>query len=162
MGHIYKPDEFCFLFLHILNGRMATLPRALPQSFRDLHFCFRESKFKTAASASFRGVDFFTIFLEVLPRSHGELPRKLFGGVAWKCAGGLSVPPRENFASAKLPRSFRKEYEHFYQTIPKPYQNHCHILFTTAQQVKKQVPPILGVNQRHNNQRHCNTFIRYL
>ena len=32
---------------------MATLPRALPQSFRDLHFCFRESKFKTAASASF-------------------------------------------------------------------------------------------------------------
>ena len=66
---------------------MATLPRALPRSFRDLHLCFRESKFKTAASASFRGVDFFTIFLEVLPRSHGELPRKLlnFVGVAWKC-----------------------------------------------------------------------------
>ncbi len=117
------PSEFCFLFLHILNGRMATLLRALPQSFRDLHFCFRESKFKTAASASFRGVDFFYDFLEVLPRSHGELPRKLFGGVAWKCAGGLSVPPRENFASAKLPRSFRKEYEHF-------YQNHTKIIAT--------------------------------
>ena len=62
---------------------MATLPRALPQSFRDLHFCFRENKFKTAASASFRGVDFFAIFLEALPRSHGELPRKLFVRVAW-------------------------------------------------------------------------------
>ena len=60
---------------------MATLPRALPRSFRDLHVCFRESKFKT----SFRGVDFFAIFIEVLPRSHGELPRKLFVGVAWKC-----------------------------------------------------------------------------
>ena len=77
--------EFWFFFLHILNGRMATLPQALPRSFRDLHFCFRESKFKTAASASFRGVDFFRIFLEVLPRSHGELPRKLYLGVAWKC-----------------------------------------------------------------------------
>ena len=64
---------------------MATLPQALPRSFRDLHFCFRESKFKTAASASFRGVDFFRIFLEVLPRSHGELPRKLYLGVEWKC-----------------------------------------------------------------------------
>ena len=37
---------------------MATLPRALPQSFHGLRFCFRENKFKTAASASFRGVDF--------------------------------------------------------------------------------------------------------
>ena len=80
-----KKTEFWFFFLHILNGRMATLPQALPRSFRDLHFCFRESKFKTAASASFRGVDFFRIFLEVLPRSHGELPRKLYLGVAWKC-----------------------------------------------------------------------------
>ena len=81
--------EFWFLFLHILNGRMATLPQALPRSFRDLHVCFRESKFKTAASASFRGVDIFTIFLEVLPQSHRELPRKLFVGrigVEWKCA----------------------------------------------------------------------------
>ena len=64
---------------------MATLPQALPRSFRGLHFCFHESKFKTAASASFRGVDILRIFLEVLPRSHGELPRKLFLGVAWKC-----------------------------------------------------------------------------
>ena len=72
--------EFWFLFLHILNGRMATLPQALPRSFRDLNVCFRESKFKIAASASFRGVDIFTIFLEVLPRSHRELPRKLFVG----------------------------------------------------------------------------------
>ena len=77
--------EFWFLFLHILNGRMATLPQTLPRSFRDLHFCFRESKFKTRASASFRAVDFFSISLEVLPRSHRELPRKLFLGVAWKC-----------------------------------------------------------------------------
>ena len=30
-------------------------------------------------------VDFFRIFLEVLPRSHGELPRKLYLGVEWKC-----------------------------------------------------------------------------
>ena len=50
-----------------------------------INFCFRESKFKTAASASFRIADFLRIFLEVLPRSHGELPRKLFLGVAWKC-----------------------------------------------------------------------------
>ena len=71
------------LYVYILVGRMATLPRALPRSFRDLHFCFRESKFKTAASASFRGVNSFMIFLEVLPRSHRELPRKLFVGVAW-------------------------------------------------------------------------------
>ena len=78
--------EFWFLFLPFLNGRMVTLPQALPRSFRDLHFCFRESKFKTAAGASFRGVDFFTIFQDVLPRSHGKLPRKLFLGVAWKCA----------------------------------------------------------------------------
>ena len=77
--------EFWFLFLHILNGRMATLPQALPRSFRDMHFCFRESKFKTRASASFREVEFLTISLEVLPRSHRELPRKLFLGVAWKC-----------------------------------------------------------------------------
>ena len=84
-GHELDQLSFDFFFLHILNGRMATLPQALPRSFRDLHFCFRESKFKTAASASFRGVDFFRIFLEVLPRSHGELPRKLYLGVAWKC-----------------------------------------------------------------------------
>ena len=75
-----ETHEFWFLFLHILNGHMATLPQALPRSFRDLHVCFRESKFKTAASASFRGVDIFTIFLEVLPRWHRELPRKLFVG----------------------------------------------------------------------------------
>ena len=56
------PHEFWFLYLHILLGHMATLPRALPRSFRDLHVCFRESKFKTAASASFRGVDFFYDF----------------------------------------------------------------------------------------------------
>ena len=79
-NEVLKTSEFWFLFLHILNGRMATLPQALPRSFRDLHVCFRESKFKTAASASFRGVDIFTIFLEVLPRSHRELPRKLFVG----------------------------------------------------------------------------------
>ena len=78
-------NEFWFLFLHFLNGRLATLPQTLPRSFRDLHFCFRESKFKTRASASFRAVDFFSISLEVLPRSHRELPRKLFLGVAWKC-----------------------------------------------------------------------------
>ena len=69
--------ELWFLFLHLLNGRMVTLLRALPRSFRDLHFCFRKSKFKTAVSASFHGVDFFTIFLEVLLRSHGEFPQKL-------------------------------------------------------------------------------------
>ena len=59
--------------------------RPFRRPFRDLHFCFRESKFKTRASASFRAVDFFSISLEVLPRSHRELPRKLFLGVAWKC-----------------------------------------------------------------------------
>ena len=108
---------------------MVTLPQALP---RPAFLLPRE--FKTAASASFRGVDFFRIFLEVLPRSHGELPRKFYLGVAWKCvicilgwmnmgepylpyiwARGLSVPPRERFASAKLPRSFRKKDKHFYQ-----------------------------------------------
>ena len=146
-----NPREFWFVFLHILNGRMATLPQALPRSFRDLHFCFRESKFKTAASASFRGVDFCRIFLEVLPRSHGELPRKLHLGVAWKCvicilgwvnmgelvnhfswsylpyrwARRLSVPPRARFASAKLPRSFRKEYEHVYQKHTKTVASLC-------------------------------------
>ena len=164
--------------------------KTLPRSFRDLHFCFRESKFKTAASASFRGVDFFTIFLEVLPRSHGELPRKLFLGVAWKCvicicwwaghsdnvfgctgwrvkntyyikviqsntfrfrtsqmahtcdilgwvnhfswsylpygwARGLSMPPRERFASAKLP-------QRTWTLLPKTYQDHGHLVFTTA------------------------------
>ena len=152
--------EFWFLFLHILNGRMATLPQTLPRSFRDLHFCFRESKFKTRASASFRAVDFFSISLEVLPRSHRELPRKLFLGVAWKCvicicwwaghsdnvfgctgwrvkntyyikvilfkwARGLSMPLRERFASAKLPRSFRKEHEHFYQKHTKIMATLC-------------------------------------
>ena len=53
-SHLVVPAstfEFWFLFLHILNGRMATLPQTLPRSFRDLHFCFRESKFKTGASA---------------------------------------------------------------------------------------------------------------
>ena len=51
--------EFWFLFTHILNGRMATLPQTLPRSFRDLHLCFRESNFKTRVSASFREVYFF-------------------------------------------------------------------------------------------------------
>lgn len=45
---------WCF-FLHILNGRISTLPLAL-------HFCFRGNKFRRAASARFRGVDFLRFF----------------------------------------------------------------------------------------------------
>ena len=163
---------------------MANLPRALPRSFRDLHFCFRESKFRTAASASFRGVDCFYDF----SRSASAVTRgasakafcrgcmemcclyllvskalwdNVFGCTGWrvwstyqsntfrfwisqmantcdiswwvnhfawsylpyKWAGGLSVPPLEKFASAKLPRSFRKEHEHFYQNHTKIIAN---------------------------------------
>ena len=143
----FIPLYFKWMYGQPSAGPSAKLPRPAFLLSREQ---VQNSSFRELSRSSF-----FYDFLEVLPRSHGELPRKLFGGVAWKCAGGLSVPPRENFASAKLPQKICT-------LLPKPYQNHCHVVFTTAQQVKKQVPPILGVNQRYNNQRHCNTFIRYL
>ena len=128
-------------------------------------------------NSRFRGVDLFTIFIEVLSQSHGALPRKLFVGVAWKCviciswwaghcdnvfgctggrvikvvhsdfelqrlqvrwvnhfswsylpyrwARGLSVPPSERLASAKL-------LQRTWTLLPKTYQHHCHMVFTTA------------------------------
>ena len=112
-------------------------------------FASAREQVQNSSFRELRGVDFFRIFLEVLPRSHGELPRKLYLGVAWKCvicilgwvnmaetifswsylpyrwARGLSVPPRERFASAKLPRSFRKEYEHVYQKHTKTVASLC-------------------------------------
>ncbi len=79
-------SEFWF-FLYILNGRMTYgNPSADPSAKlpRPAFLLVRELKFKTGASASFRGIDSLTVFL-VLRRSHGEFPRKLFVGVAWKC-----------------------------------------------------------------------------
>ena len=54
----------------------------------------------------------------------------VFGCTGWRVLPPrLSVPPRERFASAKLPRSFRKEYEHFYQELrslpPCVYHGSC-------------------------------------
>ena len=43
----------------------------------------------------------------------------------YKWARGLSMPLRERFASAKLPRSFRKEHEHFYQKHTKIMATLC-------------------------------------
>ena len=82
--HQNMTSEFWFLFLHVIclyfswtygdpsAGPSAKLPRPaflLPR--------------EQVQNSSFRGVNVFMIFLEVLPRSHGELPRKLFVGVAW-------------------------------------------------------------------------------
>lgn len=67
-----------FLHVFIKCMYMTSLPPALPRRFRDLRFCFRESNFRTAASVSFRGLDFPKIFPEVLPRSDGEHGRVVF------------------------------------------------------------------------------------
>ena len=45
--------------------------------------------------------------------------------ILFKWARGLSMPLRERFASAKLPRSFRKEHEHFYQKHTKIMATLC-------------------------------------
>lgn len=76
---------------------MVTLPQSLPRSFRDLDFSFREGTFKTALAANFRGVDIPTIFLDVLPWSHEEIPQNFFAGVAWSVlwafVGGQEILP---------------------------------------------------------------------
>ena len=66
-----------------------TLPQSLPRSFRDLDFSFREGTFKTALAANFRGVDIPTIFLDVLPWSHEEIPQKFFRRGCVECVMGI-------------------------------------------------------------------------
>ena len=66
-----------------------TLPQSLPRSFRDLDFSFREGTFKTALAANFRGVDIPTIFLDVLPWSHEEIPQKFFCRGCVECVMGI-------------------------------------------------------------------------
>ena len=78
----------CFLFLHVLNGRMATLPQDLPRSFRDLHDCFHllpQEQVQNNSFHEFPRNNFFSISLEMFPRSHREFPQFFFLGVAWRC-----------------------------------------------------------------------------
>ena len=60
-----------------------------------------------------------------------------------------------------LPLSFReasaKNMNTFTKTIPKSLP----MVFTTAQQDKNKFHQFWGVNQRHNNQSHCNTCIAF-
>jgi len=71
---------------------MATLPQALPRSFRDLQVCFRESKFKTAGSAEW----IFLRFLSKCFRSHTGRFRESFlwglpGSVLFVFLGGQGI-----------------------------------------------------------------------
>ena len=77
MSFDFFPSYFKWTYGNPSAGPSAQLPRPA--------FLLPREQVQNAASASFRGVDFFRIILEVLPRSHGELPRKLYLGVAWKC-----------------------------------------------------------------------------
>ena len=82
---MHDKREFWFFFLHIFKwtyGNASAGPSA--QLPRPAFLLPREQ----VQNSSFRELPrsrFFRIFLEVLPRSHGELPRKLYLGVVWKC-----------------------------------------------------------------------------
>ena len=67
---VFFPSYFKWTYFNPSAGPAFLLPREQVQ----------KSSFRTLPRSRFR-----TIFLEVLPRSHGELPRKLFLGVACKC-----------------------------------------------------------------------------
>ena len=114
---------------------------------RPAFLLLRELKFKTAASASFRGIDSWTVFLEVFRRSHGEFPRKLFVGVAWKCVvclcwwAGHCGTMFLVVLAGESGTIFHDPIFHYihmgwgsfsasaWTRLPKTYQNHCRTVF---------------------------------
>ena len=59
--------------------------RPFRRPFREASATFIFASARASSKQELPRSRFFSIYLEVLPRSHRELPRKLFLGVAWKC-----------------------------------------------------------------------------